>query len=63
MEVFLQEGIQLSLFQQGQGIDFRQLGLCSGGQLDSMILFAVLGQYVEVLFSEHGSELCDVSRQ
>jgi len=28
-----------------------------------MILFAVLRQYVKVLFSKHGSELCDVGGQ
>jgi len=29
-EVFLQEDVQLHLFQWGQGVDFRQLRLCSG---------------------------------
>jgi len=28
-----------------------------------MILLAVLGQYVKVLLSKHGLELCDIDRQ
>ena len=63
MQVFLQEGVQLSLFQWEQGIDFWWLRLCSGDQFNSVIPFVVLGQYVKVLFSKHGSELCDVGGQ
>ena len=63
MQVFLQKGIQLSLFQQGQRIDFWQLRLCSRDQFDSMIPFAVLWQYVKVLPSKHRLELRNVSGQ
>ena len=62
-KVLFQEGIQLHLLQQRQGVDLRRLRLCSGDQLNCVILFAVLWQYIKVLLGKHGSELHNIGGQ